>query len=79
VEDLTRAGAARSQLAAPSQLAARGLDVGDDQAQAQRGTGAGWRDVRAELDRAPGAGRRELEQAELAGHDVGVEPPPEVP
>ena len=40
--------------------------------------GAGRRDARAELDRAAGAGRRELDYAErVAAADVGVEPPPE--
>src|SRR5208282_236722 len=40
------------------------------------GTGSGRRDVLAELDRAPGARRRELDQAEIfAGGAVEVEPP----
>src|SRR5208282_2224984 len=40
------------------------------------GTGSGRRDVLAELDRAPGARRRELDQAEIfAGGAVDVEPP----
>ena len=64
--------------AAGDELVARRLDVGDDQVQALGRTGRGRREVRAELDRAPGARRRELDQAEVVtGGDVGVEPPAE--
>jgi hypothetical protein len=60
------------------QLVARSLEVGDDQVQvlgrARRRRG----EVRAELDRAAGARRRELDDAEVVtGGEVGVEPPAE--
>src|SRR5271155_2446489 len=58
-----------------NQLVPGGHDVGDDQESLGR-TGSGRRDVLAELDRAPGARRRELDQAEIfAGGAVEVEPP----
>ncbi len=64
--------------AATAQLAAGGRDVGDDQVQALGGAGCRRGDVLAEDDGAPGARRRELDDAEVvAGGEVGVEPPPE--
>src|SRR5882672_3410120 len=64
--------------AATEQLRASGLDVGDDQVQALCGAGYRRSDVLAKDDRAPGARRRELENAEVfAAVVVGVEPPPE--
>src|SRR5664279_2112657 len=60
------------------QLVAGYLDIGDDQVPNLSRTGRGRRESRAELDRALGARRRELDQAEVVtGGDVGVEPPPE--
>jgi hypothetical protein len=57
---------------------ARSLDVGDGQKQALSRTGRGRREVHAELDRAAGTGRRELEKAKVVTCGaVGVEPPPE--
>jgi hypothetical protein len=57
---------------------ARSLDVGDGQKQALSRTGHGRREVHAELDRAAGTGRRELEKAKVVTCGaVGVEPPPE--
>ena len=65
--------------AAIEQLFAGGLDVGDDQVQALGGAGRRRGDVLAEDDRAPGAGRRELDHAEVfTVVVVGVEPPPEL-
>jgi hypothetical protein len=55
----------------------RGRNVGHDQVQALGGTGFGRGEVRAELDRAPGARRGELDQPELRAAAVGVEPPAE--
>ena len=57
------------------QLVPGGHDVGNDQECPGR-TGSGRRDVLAEMDRAAGARRRELDQAEIfAGGAVNVEPP----
>ena len=57
------------------QLVPGGHDVGNDQECLGR-TGSGRRDVLAEMDRAAGARRRELDQAEIfAGGAVDVEPP----
>src|SRR5271170_4919535 len=57
------------------QLVPGGHDVGNDQECFGR-TGSGRRDVLAEMDRATGAWRRELDQAEIfAGGAVNVEPP----
>ena len=65
---------------AGGELVARSLDVGDDQVEALGRAGRGRRDVRAELDRAPRAGRRELDDPEaVIEGEVGVEPPPEPP
>src|SRR5687768_195074 len=60
--------------AAPHQLVARSLDVGDDQEQALGGSRLG---VLSEVNRALGARRRELDRAVVAVAEVGVEPPPE--
>ena len=65
--------------AAAGELASRGIDVGDCQVQVLGRTGRGRRQALAELDRAPGAGRRELDDAEAAAADIGVEPPAEPP
>jgi hypothetical protein len=62
--------------AAPRQLVARGLDVGDDQ-EHLRGAGHGGREVRAKVNRARGARRRELDHVFLVRDEVGVEPPAE--
>src|SRR5271169_1624558 len=57
------------------QLVPGGLDVGNDQECLGR-TGSGRRDVLAEMDRAAGVRRRELDQAEIfADGAVNVEPP----
>src|SRR5438128_1623906 len=65
---------------AGSQFTARSLDIGGDQVETLGRAGGGRRDVRAELDRAPGAGRRELDDPEaVIEGKVGVEPPPEAP
>ena len=59
---------------------ARSLDVGNNQVEAAGRAGRSRRDVGAELDRAPRAGRRELDDPEtVIEREVGVEPPPEVP
>ena len=64
--------------AAADQLAAGGLDVGDDQVQALRGAGRGRGDVLAEDHRGVGAGRGELDHAVIVGAgEIGVEPPAE--
>src|SRR5277367_5168377 len=56
------------------QVVPRGHDVGNDQECLGR-TGSGRRDVLAEMDRAAGARRRELNQMEIfAGGAVNVEP-----
>ena len=61
---------------AGDELVARSLDVGDDQVEALGRAGRGRRDVRAELNRAPRAGRRELDDPEaVIEGEVGVEPP----
>ena len=86
----TRASAWKRSPSAPSwntsltsiprahQFVAGSRDVGDDQVLALGRTGRGGREVGAELDRAAGARRRELDQAEAAGGgDVGVDPPAE--
>src|SRR5580693_2917968 len=66
--------------AAVEQLFADGLDVGDDQVQALGRPGRRRSDVFAEDNRAPGAGRCELNHAEvLTAVVVGIEPPPEPP
>ena len=57
------------------QLAPGGHEVGNDQERLGR-TGSGRRNVLAEMDRAAGARRRELDQAKIfAGGAVNVEPP----
>src|SRR6185312_5851214 len=66
VEDLAHLDAGGDQ------LVPGGLDVGNDQVQVLGRSGRGRRAVRAELDRARGAGRRELDNA---GRRV-VQPPP---
>ena len=64
--------------AAPTQVFAGGLEVGDDQVEALGGAGHRRGDVPAEDDRATRARRRELDHAEIgAVVVVGVEPPPE--
>src|SRR5271168_4318213 len=61
------------------QLVPGGLDVGNDQECLGR-SGSGRRDVLAEMDRATGARRRELDQAEIfASGAVNVEPPSDPP
>jgi hypothetical protein len=65
---------------AGDELGARSLDVGDDQVQVLGRTGRGRGDARAELDRALGARRCELDDAEVVTSSaVGVEPPAETP
>jgi hypothetical protein len=55
-----------------------GVDVGHDQVQALCRAGCSRREVDAKLDRAAGAWRRELHQAEVIGRrPVGIESPPE--
>ncbi len=66
--------------AATEQLIAGRRDVGDDQVQALGGAGCSRGDVLAEDDRASGAGRRELDHAEVVTVVVvGIKPPPEPP
>src|SRR5215471_12295639 len=65
--------------AAIAQLRTGSLKVGDDQVQTLGGTGPRCGDVVAEDDRATGAGRRELDHAEVVlVSEVGVEPPSEL-
>jgi hypothetical protein len=63
--------------AAGHEIVARGLDVGDDQVERLGRARRCRRDVRAELDRAPGATWRELDEPEGGARDVGVEAPAE--
>ena len=64
--------------AVADEFGARGLDVGDDQVQALGRAGRGRREARAELNRAAGTRRRELDDAEaVTGGEVGVESPAE--
>src|SRR5262249_31110033 len=66
--------------AAATKLLAGGRDVGDDQVQALSGARRRRGDVLAEDDRAAGARRRELHDAEVVtAAELGVEPPPEPP
>jgi hypothetical protein len=64
---------------ANDELSARSLDVGDNQV---KPLGRAWRsrcDLRAELHRAPRAGRRELDDSEaVIEGEVCIEPPPKV-
>ena len=74
VEHLADLGTAGDELVACS------LDVGDDQVEALGRARRGRRDVRAELDRAPRAGRRELDDPEaVIESEIGVQPPPQAP
>src|SRR6267378_2982733 len=60
------------------ELVACSLDLGDDQVEALGRARRGRRDVRAELDRAPRAGRRELDDPEaIIESEIGVQPPPQ--
>jgi len=52
---------------------ARIVDVGHDQVHPLRRARRGGREVGAELDRAPRAGRRELDETELITVDIGVD------
>jgi len=62
------------------ELDARGRNVGDNQVQALRRAGHGRRHVRAELDRATRAGRRELNDPKaVIEAKISVEPPTELP
>jgi hypothetical protein len=62
------------------QFFARSLNAGDNQVEALRRAGLSRRDVGAELNRTPRAGRRELDDAEaVIEGEIGVEPPPELP
>src|SRR6202044_250607 len=65
--------------AATEQFVAHGVNAGDDQVKALSGAGRGRSDIFAEDHRASGAGRRELDYAEVAAVVVvGVEPPTEL-
>ena len=65
---------------AGDEFVARSLDVGNDQVEALGRAARGRRDVRSELNRAPGAARCELDDPEaVVEAEVGVEPPPEPP
>jgi hypothetical protein len=56
----------------------RRLDVGDGEEHCLCRTRRSRREVYAKLDRAAGAGRRELDQAEVVtGGAVGIQPPSE--
>jgi hypothetical protein len=57
------------------QVLTRRLDVGDDQVQALHRPRLGRRQVGADLDRAAGPGRRELDRAERVGPEVTVHTP----
>src|SRR5207253_3972444 len=62
------------------ELVACSLDVGDDEVKALGRARRGRRDVRAELDRTPRAGRRELDYPEaIIESEIGVQPPPQAP
>jgi hypothetical protein len=75
VPGVTQAGGAEVPLAR-----GRRSDVGDDKVKAPGRAGRGRRDVRAELNRAPRAGRCELDDPEaVIEREVRVEPPPEAP
>src|ERR1700677_391270 len=66
--------------AVTKQIVAGGLDVRDDQVKALSGARSRPGDVLAEDERAPGAGRRELDHAKIfTVVVVGVESPPESP
>src|SRR5215213_5716722 len=69
VEDLAHLDAGGDQSVAGS------LNVGDDQVSSLERSGRGRREIPAELDRAPGAERRELDHARAGRRDVL--PPPE--
>src|SRR5262249_10520768 len=82
--ELSSRRAAVEHLADPGpagdELIARRLDVGDDQVEALYRAGRGWRDLRAELDRARRAGRRELDDSEaVVEGEIGVQLPPQAP
>ena len=62
---------------AGDEITARSIDVGDDQVQVLGGAGRGRREAGAELDRAVGARRGELDEANVVTIDVGVESPAE--
>ena len=63
---------------AGEELLSRSLDVGHDQVQALGRPGRRRCELGAELDRAPGARRRELDDPEaVVEGEVGVEPPTE--
>src|SRR5690348_14408534 len=64
--------------AAIYELGARRLDVGHDEIKTLGRAGCGGRDIRAELNRTPRAGRRELDHPEPIEGKVGVEPPTQV-
>jgi hypothetical protein len=75
VPGVTQAGGAEVPLAR-----GRRSDVGDDKVKAPGRAGRGRRDVRAELNRTPRAGRCELDAPEaVIEREVRVEPPPEAP
>jgi hypothetical protein len=75
VPGVTQAGGAEVPLAR-----CRRSDVGDDKVKAPGRAGRGRRDVRAELNRTPRAGRCELDAPEaVIEREVRVEPPPEAP
>src|SRR3954447_16393021 len=60
------------------QLAAGGLDVLDGEDQPVGGSGSGLREALADVDRALGARRRELDSPDrVAGAEVGVQAPAE--
>src|SRR4029077_10102288 len=60
------------------ELAVCRLDVGDNQVESLRRTGSSRRHLRTELDRAWGARRRVLDDAEaVLEREIGVEPPPQ--
>ena len=65
---------------AGGEFAVRSLNIGNDQVQALGRAGRGRRDLRAELDRALRARRRELDDPDaVIEGEVSVEPPPEAP
>jgi hypothetical protein len=71
MEHLARFDAIRDE------LLARSLDVGDSQEQSLGRSSSGGREVYAELNRTPGAGRCELDQEEIVTRRaIGIQTPP---
>ena len=64
---------------AGNELFARSIDIGNDQVETLGRARRGRRYLRAELDRAPRAGRRELDDPEsVVEWEICIEPPPKL-